>query len=82
LIVPCSDKATHLDRHAQPDKAHTPWGGFDESAWSMPFWDLDTAMASLLILQVSAYRRNLLTYPDRVKVRWVTPLGVETASTS
>ena len=48
----------------------------------MPFWDLDTAMASPLILQVSACWRNLLTYPDRVKVRWVTPLGVETASTS
>jgi len=60
-IVPCSDKAAYLDRYAQPDKAHTPWGGLDESAWSMPFWDLDTAMASLLILQVSAYWRNLLT---------------------
>jgi hypothetical protein len=45
----------------QPDKAHTPWGGLEESAWSMRFWDLDTAMASLLILQVSAYLRNLLT---------------------
>jgi hypothetical protein len=33
----------------------------DESAWSMPFWDLDSAMASLLILQVSAHWRNLLT---------------------
>jgi hypothetical protein len=52
VIVPCSDKATYLDRYAQPDKAHTPWGGLDESASSMPFWDLDTAMASLLILQV------------------------------
>jgi hypothetical protein len=61
VIVPCSDKAAYLDRYAQPDKAHTRWGGWDESAWSMPFWDLDTAMASLLIRQVSAYWRNLLT---------------------
>jgi hypothetical protein len=33
----------------------------DEPAWPMPFWDLDSAMASQLIVQVSAHWRNLLT---------------------
>lgn len=50
VIVPCSIKAAYLDRYAQPDKG---WTDRDEARWPMPFWDLDTAMASLLILQTA-----------------------------
>ena len=48
VIVPCSVKAAYLDRYAEPDKG---WTDRDERRWPMPFWDLDTAMAALLILQ-------------------------------
>ena len=47
LVVPCSSKAAYLDRYAQPDKG---WTDRDEARWPMPFWHMDAAMASLLIL--------------------------------
>lgn len=50
VVVPCSIKSAYLDRYAQPDKG---WEDRAESRWPMPFWDLDTAMASLLILQTA-----------------------------
>ncbi|PWN03102.1 nitroreductase [Nocardioides silvaticus] len=50
VIVPCSVKAAYLDRYAEPDKG---WSDRAESRWPMPFWDLDTAMAALLILQTA-----------------------------
>lgn len=48
IVIPCSSKAAYLDRYARPDKG---WTDRDESRWPMPFWHLDTAMATLLILQ-------------------------------
>ena len=48
IVLPCSSKAAYLDRYAQPDKG---WTDRDEARWPMPFWHMDTAMASLLILQ-------------------------------
>lgn len=47
VIVPCSSKAAYLSRYAEEDKG---WADHDEARWSMPYWHLDTAMASLLIL--------------------------------
>ncbi|MGN0063076.1 MAG: nitroreductase family protein [Nocardioides sp.] len=48
VVVPLSCKAAYLDRYAQPDKG---WTDRDEARWPVPFWDIDTGMASLLILQ-------------------------------
>jgi nitroreductase len=50
VIVPCSVKSAYLDRYAEPDKG---WTDRAEERWPMPFWDLDTAMAALLILQTA-----------------------------
>lgn len=50
LILPCSSKAAYLDRYALPDKG---WSDRDEARWPMPFWHMDAAMASLLILQTA-----------------------------
>ncbi len=50
VVVPCSIEAAYLDRYAEPDKARAGLGGSAER-WPMPYWHLDTAMASLLILQ-------------------------------
>src|SRR4051794_33482597 len=47
VIVPCSSKAAYLDRYAEPDKG---WTDLDEARWPVPFWHMDAAMASLLIL--------------------------------
>ncbi|MGZ4445946.1 MAG: nitroreductase family protein [Nocardioides sp.] len=50
VVVPCSSKAAYLQRYAERDKG---WTDRDESRWPVPFWHMDAAMASLLILQTA-----------------------------
>jgi nitroreductase len=47
LIVCCSHKDAYLDRYAEPDKG---WTDRDEARWPVPYWDIDTGMAALLML--------------------------------
>jgi nitroreductase len=47
LVICLSDKAAYLDRYAEPDKG---WGDRDEARWPVPYWDVDTGMAALLML--------------------------------
>ena len=47
LIVPMSHEAAYLDRYAEPDKG---WTDRDEARWLVPYWDIDTGMATLLML--------------------------------
>lgn len=47
LIVCCSHKGAYLDRYAAPDKG---WTDRDEARWPVPYWDVDTGMAALLML--------------------------------
>jgi nitroreductase len=47
LIIAISDKNAYLDRYAAADKG---WTDRDEAHWPVPYWDIDTGMASLLIL--------------------------------
>jgi nitroreductase len=47
LIVVClSNKSVYLDRYAQPDKG---WTDRDEARWPVPYWDIDTGFAALLM---------------------------------
>ena len=47
LILCCSDQQAYLERYAAPDKG---WTDRDASRWPVPYWDIDTGMAALLIL--------------------------------
>ncbi|HEU5144823.1 MAG TPA: nitroreductase family protein [Dermatophilaceae bacterium] len=47
LIVCCSHKQAYLDRYAAPDKG---WADREEARWPVPYWDIDTGMAALLML--------------------------------
>ncbi|SDI83555.1 Nitroreductase [Frankineae bacterium MT45] len=47
LILPFSDKSAYIERYAEPDKG---WSDRDESRWPVPYWHIDTGMASLLVL--------------------------------
>jgi nitroreductase len=47
VIVPMSSKRIYLDRYARPDKG---WTDRDEARWPVPFWHIDTGMATLLML--------------------------------
>jgi nitroreductase len=50
VIIPMSSKRIYLDRYALPDKG---WTDRDEGRWPVPFWHIDTGMATLLILQTA-----------------------------
>jgi nitroreductase len=47
LVVAHSHRDAYLDRYAEPDKG---WTDRDEARWPVPYWHIDTGMASLLIL--------------------------------
>lgn len=47
IIVPCSEKDVYIDRYARPDKG---WTDRSESHWPVPYWDIDTSMAAMVIL--------------------------------
>lgn len=47
IVVPCSDKDAYLDRYAEPDKG---WTDRAESNWPVPYWQIDTAFATMSML--------------------------------
>ncbi len=47
LVVPFSHKDAYLDRYAERDKG---WTDRDEARWPVPYWDVDTGMAALMML--------------------------------
>jgi nitroreductase len=47
LLVCLSDPGAYLDRYAEADKG---WTDRDQARWPVPYWDVDTGMAALLVL--------------------------------
>jgi nitroreductase len=47
LILCCSNPTAYLDRYAEPDKG---WTDRNPARWPIPYWDVDTGMAALLML--------------------------------
>lgn len=48
IVIPLAHKQAYLDRYAEPDKAGT---GLDaEAAWPVPYWEIDTAFATMAML--------------------------------
>ena len=51
VVVPFAVKAAYLERYSRQDKAGI---GMDvEAGWPVPYWDIDTGMAALLVLQTA-----------------------------
>jgi nitroreductase len=48
VILALSCMQVYLERYAEPDKGDLE---MDPSTWEAPYWDIDTGMASLLMLQ-------------------------------
>ena len=48
LILPLPDATRYLERYAQPDKIE--FGMDEEANWPVRFWEIDAAMASMLML--------------------------------
>ncbi len=47
LVLCLSDPERYLDRYAEPDKG---WTDRSLEHWPVPYWDVDTGMAALLLL--------------------------------
>ncbi len=47
IIVPLSHKQSYVDRYAEADKGVNP---DHEGFWPVPYWDIDTGFASMLML--------------------------------
>ena len=47
LVVCLSHKLQYLRRYSLPDKG---WTDLDERRWPVPYWDIDTGMAAMLML--------------------------------
>jgi nitroreductase len=47
LILCLSDPGRYLDRYTEPDKG---WTDRSEERWPIPYWDVDTGMAALILL--------------------------------
>ncbi|KQZ88588.1 nitroreductase [Phycicoccus sp. Root563] len=47
LVLCLSDPTAYLDRYAEPDKG---WTDRDPARWPVPYWDVDTGMAAMLML--------------------------------
>ncbi len=48
VVVLClSDPERYLDRYAEPDKG---WTDRDPARWAVPYWDVDTGMAAMVLL--------------------------------
>jgi len=68
LILPLPDPKRYLDRYAQPDKIE--FGMDEEANWPVRFWEIDAAMASMLML-LAAVEEGLggwffgITYGER-----------------
>jgi len=51
IIVALADPQAYLERYAEPDKRHSSSA---DGGWPTPYWYVDTAFASLLILLTAA----------------------------
>jgi nitroreductase len=48
IVLVLSDPQAYLDRYGEPDKAGL--GMDSEAGWPVPYWDMDAAMAAMLML--------------------------------
>ncbi len=48
IVLPISNRAAYLERYSRPDKSR--FGLQTAEAWPVPYWDVDTGMAVMLVL--------------------------------
>jgi len=55
IVLPCGDAGAYVERYAEPDKARTGLGESTD-AWPIPYWHVDTAMATMTLLHAATDR--------------------------
>jgi nitroreductase len=48
IVLPLADRDAYLHRYREPDKVSTGLG--DAARWPVPYWQIDTAFATMLLL--------------------------------
>jgi nitroreductase len=48
IVLPIANRPAYLERYSRPDKAR--FGLQSAEAWPVPYWDVDTGMAVMLVL--------------------------------
>jgi nitroreductase len=86
LVVPCALPAVYVERYGEPDKART---GLGESAdaWSVPYWFVDTGMATMAMLlatvdeHLGACFFGIFDHEDALKAALAIPAEVRPVGT-
>jgi len=52
LVLPCGDETAYVDRYSESDKQSTGLGESPQ-AWAIPYWHVDTAMATMTLLHAA-----------------------------
>ena len=50
IVIPLCNSQSYVDRYAKPDKAASSLAGIEPNAWPAPYWLIDTAFATMLLL--------------------------------
>ena len=50
IVLPIPDKRVYLERYSRPDKGGPDGALATEAGWPVKFWDIDAAMACMLML--------------------------------
>jgi nitroreductase len=50
IVIPIPDKRAYLERYSLPDKGGPEGEQAKEAGWPVAYWDIDAAMASMLML--------------------------------
>ena len=50
IVLPIPDKRKYLERYSRPDKGGPDGPMAVESGWPIPYWDIDAAMACMVML--------------------------------
>jgi nitroreductase len=81
IVIPFCNSQVYVDRYAQPDKAASTLAGVEARAWPAPYWLIDTAFATMLLL-LGAVEEGLGALffrthgdPDRLRGEFAVPAG-------
>ena len=86
LVVPLAHAQTYVDRYAEPDKAATGLGRSADD-WPVPYWLIDTAMSSMLMLlgavdaELGALFFGIFDHEDRLMAELGVPGGYQPIGT-
>jgi nitroreductase len=81
IVVPFCNSQAYVDRYASSDKSGSGLAGLDAGAWPAPYWLIDTAFATMLLLlgaveeELGALFFRTHGDPSRLRAEFGVPAG-------